>query len=57
MRIFTRKEPSGDYTVTIKTPIAYNLEIKPISIRMNQTSLAIQAAKDVANVSKLAGMC
>ena len=58
MSLFTREDPSGDYAVTIKTPVAYRLAIKHVDIdlSMKQTSLAIQAAKEVVNVSNSTGM-
>ncbi|KAH6588004.1 hypothetical protein BASA61_006153 [Batrachochytrium salamandrivorans] len=58
MRIFTLDEPSGDYMVTIKTPMAYNLAVKHvgIGISMKQTALALQATKEEANVAKFGAM-
>ncbi|KAH6577801.1 hypothetical protein BASA60_003877 [Batrachochytrium salamandrivorans] len=58
MRIFTLDESSGDYMVTIKTPMAYNLAVKHvgIGISMKQTALALQATKEEANVAKLGAM-
>ncbi|CAH0489706.1 unnamed protein product [Peronospora farinosa] len=55
---FYSEDPLGDYAVTIKTPTEYRLAIKHvgIGINMKQTPLAIQAAKEVTNVSKLTGM-
>ncbi|CAI5737301.1 unnamed protein product [Hyaloperonospora brassicae] len=58
VRIFTREEPSGEYAATIKTPMEYRLAIKHVGIGiiMKWTALEIQAAKEVASVSNLAGM-
>ena len=58
MRIFTREESSGDYTFTIKASMIYKMAIEHLSsgISMKQTALAIQAAKEVADVSNPTGM-
>uniref|UniRef100_M4BWN8 Uncharacterized protein n=1 Tax=Hyaloperonospora arabidopsidis (strain Emoy2) TaxID=559515 RepID=M4BWN8_HYAAE len=58
MHIFTREDPSGDYTVTFKAPMAYKLAIKHvvIGISMKHIALAIQTAKEVVNAPKFTGM-
>ena len=41
MRIFTCEEPSADYTVIIKMPISYNLDIKPVEIGISMKQMAL----------------